>query len=105
MFTGVPGRPTITKLEDEVETSFTLTWDKPAYDGGDPNIKYKVEWRKKPVDSETLANEVDNIGETSYRVSDLEGGADYEFKVFAKNSEGYSEPATRSYSVKREDGK
>ena len=101
----MPGRPRITKPEDQVETSFTLTWERPAYDGGDPNIKYKVEWRKKPVESNPFPEEVDNIGETNLLLTDLEGGEDYEFNVFAKNKEGYGDPATRSYSVQRNDGK
>ena len=98
---GLPSRPAITNKELEVETSFTLTWQAPSDDGGDSNLKYKVEWRKKPVTDDTVAKEEDNIGDLSLKIEGLEGSAEYEFKVFAKNSEGYGEPDTRTFTVKQ----
>ena len=97
---GVPGRPAITNKELKVETSFTLTWQAPSENGGDSNLKYKVEWRKKPVTEDTVAMEEDNIGDLSLTIKDLEGPAEYEFKVFAKNSEGSGDPDTRTFTVK-----
>ena len=102
---GLPGRPAITYTEPEVETSFTLTWRAPSYNGGDSNLKYKVEWRKKPVTEDTVAKEEDNIGDLSLTIEGLERSAEYEFKVFAKNSEGYGEPDTRTFKVKPAPGK
>ena len=98
---GLPSRPTITNKEFEVETSFTLTWQAPDDDGGDSNLKYRVEWRKKPVTEDTVAKEEDNIGDLSLKIEGLEGPAEYEFKVFAKNSEGDGEPDTRTFIVKQ----
>ncbi|CAH3162383.1 unnamed protein product [Porites evermanni] len=97
----LPSRPAITNTEFEVETSFTLTWQAPSDNGGDSNLKYKVEWRKKPVTEDTVAKEEDNIGDLSLKIEGLEGPAEYEFKVFAKNSEGDSEPDTRTFIVKQ----
>jgi len=99
----VPGKPTITNSESEVDSSFTLTWSKPTYDGGDDMIKYKVEWRKKPTtDAEVF--EIDDISDTKHELKDLEGDAEYEFRVFAKNRAGYSEPDIRSFKVKKDSG-
>ena len=97
----MPGRPTITNTELEVETSFTLTWQAPSDDGGDSNLKYKVEWRKKPITEDTVEMKEDNIGDLSLTIKGLEGSAEYEFKVFTRNSEGYGEPDTRSFKVKQ----
>ena len=98
---GLPGRPAITNTKLEVETSFMLTWRAPSNNGGDSNLKYKVEWRKKPVTEDTVAKEEENIGDLSLKIEGLEGSAEYEFKVFAKNSEGYGEPDTRTFTVKQ----
>lgn len=98
---GLPGRPTITNTELAVETSFTLTWQAPSDDGGDSNLKYKVEWRKKPITEDTVEMKEDNIGDLSLTIKGLEGSAEYEFKVFTRNSEGYGEPDTRSFKVKQ----
>ena len=103
---GVPGRPTITNSENEVESSFTLTWSRPTYDGGDKEIKYKVEWRKKPITDDTVVFEEENISQTQLEVKDLDDDAEYEFKVFATNrAEGYSEPAIKTFKVKKGSGK
>ena len=98
---GLPSRPAITNKEFEVETSFMLTWQAPDDDGGDSNLKYRVEWRKKPVTEDTVVKEEDNIGDLSLKIEGLEGPAEYEVKVFAKNSEGDGEPDTRTFIVKQ----
>ena len=98
---GLPGSPAIINTEFEVETSFKLTWEAPSDNGGDSNLKYKVEWRKKPVTEDTVAMEEDNIGDLSLTIEGLEGSAEYEFKVFAKNSEGSGEPDTKTFTVKQ----
>ena len=99
--TGVPGNPIIINSKNEVDSSFILTWSRPAYDGGDNIIKYKVEWRKKPISNATVINKRDNIGETYLGMSDLDSNGEYEFKVFAKNKAGYSKPDNRTFKVKK----
>lgn len=102
----MPGKPQITNTDTTIDSEFTLTWSRPSYDGGDDIIKYKVEWRKKPISDATTADEKENIGETQLRVEGLEGGEEYEFKVFAKNrAEGISEPDIKSFKVKKSEGK
>ena len=64
-----------------------------------------MEWRKKPVTDDTVAKEEDNIGDLSLTIEGLEGSAEYEFKVYAKNSEDYGEPDTKSFKVNPVPGK
>jgi len=68
-------------------------------------VKYKVEWRKKPVTNATVIDKRDNIGDTQTAVCGLDKNAVYEFKVFAKNRAGYSEPAVKTFKVKKDSGK
>ena len=102
----MPGKPTITNnAESEVDSTFILTWSKPNYDGLDSVIKYKVEWRKKPITDASVVFEEENIDATQLTVNNLEGGAEYEFKVFAVNRAGLSEADTKTFKVKTGSGK
>ena len=101
----MPGKPTITNAENEVDSTFILTWLKPNYDGLDSIIKYKVEWRKKPITDASVFFDEKNIDATQLTVNNLEGGAEYEFKVFAKNRAGLSEPDTMTFRVRKAGGK
>ncbi|XP_068684693.1 neural cell adhesion molecule 1-like isoform X8 [Montipora foliosa] len=95
----VPGKPLIINTESNVGSSFTLTWTPPSYNGGDANIKYKVEWRKKPINDDTVIFGEDNIAAEQLIIKDLEAEAEYEFRVYAENQAGLSEPDIRSFSV------
>ncbi|XP_068733502.1 neural cell adhesion molecule 1-like isoform X2 [Montipora capricornis] len=95
----VPGKPSIKNTEINVGSSFTLTWTPPSYNGGDDNIKYKVEWRKKPINEDTVIFSEDNIAAEQLIIKDLEAEAKYEFRVYAENQAGLSEPDIRSFSV------
>ena len=95
---GVPGKPLIKNTESNVGSSFTLTWI-PPYNGGDDNIKYKVEWRKIPINDDTVIFGEDNIAAEHLIIKDLEAEAEYEFRVYAENQAGLSEPYIRSFSV------
>ena len=101
----MPGKPTITNTGDEVDSTFILTWLKPNYDGLDSIIKYKVEWRKKPITDASVFFDEKNIDATQLTVNNLEGGAEYEFKVFAENRAGFSEPDTMTFRVRKGSGK
>ena len=101
---GVPGKPRITNTEKEIESSFTLKWLPPTYDGGDNNIKYQVEWGKKPITDETDRSVVENIPDTSHKIENLENEAEYGFRVMAKNQAGAGEPDIRFVTVKGSTG-
>lgn len=82
-------------------TSFTLEWTRPPYDGGDPKLKYDVEYSKVTPDGKYvhwIARK--NIETQEYNVTGLEGGAKYEFKVFVFNIVGRKrEPARKTFNV------
>ncbi|XP_074633378.1 neural cell adhesion molecule 1-like isoform X3 [Acropora palmata] len=97
----VPGKPQITNREKEIESSFTLTWLRPTDDGGDNNIKYQVEWGKRPITDETEHSVEENIPDTSHKIENLEHGAEYEFRVKATNQAGAGEPDIKFFLVKQ----
>lgn len=101
---GVPGKPQITNREKEIESSFTLTWSPPAYNGGDNNIKYQVEWGKRPITDNTEHSVDENIPGTSHKIENLEHGVEYEFRVMAKNQAGAGEPDIKFFTVKGSTG-
>ena len=78
---GVPGKPQITNTGKEIESSFTLTWSPPAYDGGDNNIKYQVKWGKRPITDKAELSVEENIPDTFHKIENLEHGVEYEFRV------------------------
>ena len=107
IITGKPGKPSITNTENLIDgTSFTLTWTKPSYDGGDPSLQYKVKWAKTPITDTTKWIENDDLVQgTSLEIKGLEQDTEYEFHVYAKNQEGFGEPAIKRFKVKKEEGK
>ncbi|XP_044166548.1 hemicentin-2-like isoform X2 [Acropora millepora] len=96
----VPGKPRITNTEKEIESSFTLTWSRPTDDGGDDNIKYQVEWGKRPITDKTEHSVVENIPDTFHKIENLEHGVEYEFRVMAKNQAGAGEADIKFFTVK-----
>ena len=101
---GVPGKPRITNTEKEIESSFTLKWLPPSYDGGDNNIVYQVEWGKKPITDKTDRSVIDKTPDTSREIENLENEVEYEFRVMAKNQAGAGEPDIRFFLVKQSTG-
>ncbi|XP_015748397.1 PREDICTED: netrin receptor DCC-like isoform X2 [Acropora digitifera] len=97
----VPGKPQITNTGKEIESSFTLTWSPPAYDGGDNNIKYQVKWGKRPITDKAELSVEENIPDTFHKIENLEHGVEYEFRVMAKNQAGAGEPDIRFFLVKQ----
>ena len=74
-----------------------LEWNKP-YDGGKRILNYRVE--KRETQSERWVRVTKElISEPKYTVKDLLEGNEYEFRVFAQNSIGYSPPSVPSKAV------
>lgn len=100
--TGPPrGQMFITNKETQLNsTSFTLKWTKPE-DGGDPNLTYTVEYSKRDTKGNFVHwNKWKDIQQQEYDISDLEDGAEYEFRVTAGNSAGQSdEQAVKRFLV------
>ncbi|KAL7668242.1 hypothetical protein ACOME3_008952 [Neoechinorhynchus agilis] len=95
----VPSPPSgpleISKIED---SSCVLNWSPPADDGGLPLGKYIVERRLADTnkDWETVAG---NFRSTECNMNELSTGKKYEFRIFAQNDIGKSEPLITSSPV------
>jgi len=90
-----PGRPTATALSVVGGTQLRVTWSPPTDDGGDSITEYKVEYSTdaqfaSDVSSTPLLHLVDS-GPYTVVLSQLNMGTTYYVRVFAKNSQGYSE--------------
>lgn len=93
---GVPGAPEEPKV-NEIGTNFvTLSWNKPHSDG--PITGYWVEKKEKGSDRWIKCN-MKPIQATIYIVPSLIENQEYEFRVFAENEAGLSEPSAASKQV------
>ncbi|XP_069019250.1 titin-like [Embiotoca jacksoni] len=85
-----PGNLTVTNITN---TSVSLSWDKPEYDGGAKITSYIVERRELP-DSCWLKCNFTNLQDTFLEVTGLTEGEQYDFRVIAKNAaELFSAPS------------
>ncbi|XP_069558028.1 titin-like [Brachyistius frenatus] len=85
-----PGNLTVTNITN---TSVSLSWDKPEYDGGAKITSYIVEHRELP-DSCWLKCNFTNLQDTFLEVTGLTEGEQYDFRVIAKNAaELFSAPS------------
>lgn len=102
---GVPGKPRITNTELEVDVDdFTVTWSAPLYNGGDDNLKYRLEWRMKPITDDTEVGKEENIAETQFQITGLEDNKEYEVKLFSVNRRGSSDPDIKTFKTKADPG-
>uniref|UniRef100_A0A3B4ACT1 Titin n=1 Tax=Periophthalmus magnuspinnatus TaxID=409849 RepID=A0A3B4ACT1_9GOBI len=76
-------------LKDVTKSSVTLTWEKPAHDGGSRVGCYVVEVQPKGVEKWTQAL---IVKETEATISNLNAGEEYMFRVAARNEKGTSDP-------------
>jgi Immunoglobulin I-set domain/Fibronectin type III domain len=92
---GKPGRPNPTDWDKDF---VDLEWQKPASDGGAPIEKYIIQMRDKDkrnwVDACTVPGD-----RTKGKVTNVQEGHEYEFRVVAVNKAGPSEPSDISKSV------
>lgn len=90
-----PGRPEPTNWDKDF---VDLKWTPPANDGGAPIEKYIVQKRDKSGRGWTNALTVPG-NQTQGKVTDVDEGHEYEFRVVAVNKAGPSEPSDVSKSV------
>lgn len=83
-----PGPPT---AYDITENAMTLEWEIPLSDGGSPVSGYIVERRE--MTGKWIRVNKTPVLDVRYRVSGLFEGNTYEFRVFAENIAGISEPS------------
>lgn len=92
---GKPGRP---ELRDWDKDFVDLAWSPPKSDGGAPIEKYIIQMRDKAgrgwVDACTTPGD-----RTTGKVTNVEEGHEYEFRIVAVNKAGPSEPSDPSKSV------
>lgn len=90
-----PGRPEPTDWDKDF---VDLRWTPPKSDGGAPIEKYIIQMRDKSARGWTDAATVPG-DRTSGKVTNVEEGHEYEFRVVAVNKAGPSEPSDVSKSV------
>lgn len=78
-------------LEDSEKLSITVSWKPPLDDGGMELTKYTLEKYDKEWGTWIKVADLDK-NTTSYAVSELKANAQMQFRVFAQNEIGKSEP-------------
>lgn len=93
-----PGPPGFPQCYDITENAVTVQWELPEYDGGSPISGYVIERRE--MTGKWIRVNKTPVLDLRYRVSGLFEGNTYEFRVFAENIAGISEPSLTSDPVK-----
>uniref|UniRef100_A0A672ZHY1 Immunoglobulin like and fibronectin type III domain containing 1, tandem duplicate 3 n=1 Tax=Sphaeramia orbicularis TaxID=375764 RepID=A0A672ZHY1_9TELE len=101
-----PGAPSQPKIESAFKDCINLAWTAPSNTGGTNLLGYIVEKRKNGSNIWSRVHPPDElIKEKKYGVKDVVEGLEYEFRVFAVNISGPSEPSTPSEFVFARDPK
>ncbi|KAK3738515.1 hypothetical protein QZH41_012035, partial [Actinostola sp. cb2023] len=81
-------------------TSFTLTWTGPPDNGGDPSMKYNIEYSKQDEDGKYVHwTTIKGVRDKHHNITGLEGGNKYMFHVAAVNKMGRSDPGKKEFEV------
>uniref|UniRef100_A0A3B3Q8X5 Titin n=1 Tax=Paramormyrops kingsleyae TaxID=1676925 RepID=A0A3B3Q8X5_9TELE len=88
---GPPGNP---RVLDTTNSSITVAWNKPVYDGGSDITGYIVETCLPQDDEWTDVTPKDGIVTTLFTITNLKGNQEYKINIFAVNCEGVGEPAS-----------
>lgn len=90
-----PGRPLLIPLSDLQPDVVNLRWERPRLDGGSPITGYIVEHRRMGSPHWVKATPIP-VTRCDISISGLEPGWRYQFRVFAENVVGRSEPSELS---------
>lgn len=96
---GPPGPPSKPEVEKVDGHSATVTWRRPADDGGSDIIGYCVEKKEKKGTRWVRASKK-SIAELAFQVTGLTEDIEYEFRVLAENRAGFGEPSEPSMPVR-----
>ena len=90
-----PGKPKINMIETDIQTSYIkLTWTSPVDNGGNPVLDYGV------IVSGAANQTLEGVVCTEKLIEKLTPGKSYTVTVSARNSVGYSESDSRSFTTK-----
>lgn len=93
-----PGPPTHIEVKDVTQNSATVTWDIPENEGGAPVKNYIVDIRD--ISRKGWTRLTDKCRRLSYKVSELEEGGIYFFRVTGENEYGIGVPAETKEGTK-----
>ncbi|XP_034443525.1 titin-like [Hippoglossus hippoglossus] len=96
-----PGPPTHIVVKDVTKTSATVTWDIPENEGGATVNNYLVDMRD--ISRQGWTRLTDKCRRLSYKVSDLEEGGIYFFRITGENEYGIGVPAETNEGTKMTD--
>lgn len=92
-----PGPPGSVKVKDYTKESVVITWDVPGIDGGAHVSNYIVE--KREADMKSYKTVTTECRKTLFRITGLEEGAHYFFRVLPENIYGVGEPCETAEAV------
>ncbi|KAL3312833.1 hypothetical protein Ciccas_008566 [Cichlidogyrus casuarinus] len=94
--------PGAIKVEGTKRNSISLSWPKPMRDGGSPVTGYVVEKRLKGATDweQALGSTRAPHQQNSATIDGLTENAEYEFRVFAVNAAGLSDPSAETGGIK-----
>uniref|UniRef100_A0A8D0DCW2 Titin n=1 Tax=Sander lucioperca TaxID=283035 RepID=A0A8D0DCW2_SANLU len=100
----IPSAPTDVEVTSATSEAMTICWKRPASDGGSRISGYIIEKREKQGVRWVRFNKKP-VYDLRVKASGLHEGCEYEFRVFAENAAGLSEPSLPSPLTLAEDPK
>ena len=96
--TEAPSRPGYPRVVEQTDDSVTLCWEGPASDGGCPLLQYIIE-RREMRGPRWVRVQKSAVVSPPHTATDLLPASCYQFRVYACNAVGVSEPSQMSKVV------